>query len=192
MLSNLDTNILENYGEGELQFTQNSVPFDFDGKRLLYAFLGMILNRWMEYVTKDNRDVYIYDFDLKQKRNALSFTRRDGLVSHMRFCGECLFYVKNTKDVVMYDMRGKSSVLVGTCRDAVLAMCVGKHGMVRDFDKGIREEEHKHEVNHVGIEVRDDSFQVACVDESENVYLFRNITVSHPKPSVTMQKVKEC
>jgi len=35
-LSNLDTNILENYGEGEIAFTQNTVPFDFDGNRLMY------------------------------------------------------------------------------------------------------------------------------------------------------------
>lgn len=39
MLSNLETNILENYGEGEIEFTQNTVPFDFDGKRLLYLIL---------------------------------------------------------------------------------------------------------------------------------------------------------
>ena len=38
MLSNLDTNILENYGENQLHFTQNSVPFDFDGHRLLYYY----------------------------------------------------------------------------------------------------------------------------------------------------------
>lgn len=32
MLSNLDSNILENYGEeSNIKFTQNTVPFDFDG-----------------------------------------------------------------------------------------------------------------------------------------------------------------
>ena len=35
MMSNLETNILENFGEGDVEFTQNSVPFDFDGLRLL-------------------------------------------------------------------------------------------------------------------------------------------------------------
>lgn len=35
MLSNLESNILENFGENELEFTQNTVPFDFDGQRLL-------------------------------------------------------------------------------------------------------------------------------------------------------------
>lgn len=43
MLSNLETNNLENFGEGEVDFTQNTVPFDFDGARLL----------WMQYVTKE-------------------------------------------------------------------------------------------------------------------------------------------
>lgn len=46
MLSNLDSNMLDNYGEnGELEFNQNTVPFDFDGANLL----------WMHYVTKDER-----------------------------------------------------------------------------------------------------------------------------------------
>lgn len=36
MMSNLDSNILENYGENDVEFTQNTVPFDFDGARLLY------------------------------------------------------------------------------------------------------------------------------------------------------------
>ncbi len=57
MLSNLETNNLENFGEGEVEFTQNTVPFDFDGGRLL----------WMQYVTKEERAVYIYDFEEKAK-----------------------------------------------------------------------------------------------------------------------------
>jgi len=60
-LSNLDTNILENYGEGEIAFTQNTVPFDFDGNRLM----------WMQYNTKDQRIVYIYDFGSKQRTEVL-------------------------------------------------------------------------------------------------------------------------
>jgi hypothetical protein len=31
MLSNLETNILDNFGENEFEFNQNSVPCDFDG-----------------------------------------------------------------------------------------------------------------------------------------------------------------
>ena len=40
MLSNLDTNMLEPYGDPtdgpEVVFTQNTVPFDFDGDHLLW------------------------------------------------------------------------------------------------------------------------------------------------------------
>lgn len=35
MMSNLESNILENFGENDIEFTQNTVPFDFDGARLL-------------------------------------------------------------------------------------------------------------------------------------------------------------
>lgn len=51
MMSNLDTNILESFGDptlgpdagSEVIFTQNCVPFDFDGERLL----------WMQYLSRD-------------------------------------------------------------------------------------------------------------------------------------------
>ncbi len=66
--------MLDNYGENEIEFTQNTVPFDFDGHKLL----------WMHYVTKDQREVYMYDFESRQKQLVLSFTRRDGLISHMK------------------------------------------------------------------------------------------------------------
>lgn len=39
MLSNLESNVLENFGENEIEFTQNTVPFDFDGHRLLYDII---------------------------------------------------------------------------------------------------------------------------------------------------------
>lgn len=35
-LSNLETNQLNQYGKGQLEFTQNSVPFDFNGEYLLW------------------------------------------------------------------------------------------------------------------------------------------------------------
>jgi hypothetical protein len=38
----------------------------------------------MQYITKDEREVFIYDFDKKQKSCVLQFARRDGLVSHMK------------------------------------------------------------------------------------------------------------
>jgi hypothetical protein len=55
----------------------------------------------MQYLTKDIREVYIYDFEKKEKDRVLSFTKRDGLVSHMKFVGDNIFYVKNTKEIIV-------------------------------------------------------------------------------------------
>ena len=59
----------------------------------------------------------------------MNFNVRDGLVSHMKILfgkgGEkFVFYVRNTKDVIKYDIDKKTSTLVGTCHDAVLAMVI--------------------------------------------------------------------
>lgn len=85
MLSNLDTNMLESFSEpgqegggSEVTFTQNCVPFDFDGARLL----------WMQYLSRDSREVYVYTFDKKEKTTVATFTKRDGIVSHMKFLGD--------------------------------------------------------------------------------------------------------
>jgi hypothetical protein len=107
MLSNLDTNMLESFGEpGEgstVQFNQNCVPFDFDGERLM----------WMQYISRDIREVSIYEFAKKERKTVLNFTKRDGLISHMKMLGDSLFYVKNTRDLVRYDLKTYSSHLLG-------------------------------------------------------------------------------
>lgn len=58
-LSNLEMNELTPFGEGEFEFNQNSVPFDFDGQRLL----------WMTYVDggNDTRELFFFDFRLAKK-----------------------------------------------------------------------------------------------------------------------------
>lgn len=43
--------MLEQHGEG-LEFSQNTVPFDFDGFNLL----------WMKYLDKGAREIYLYNF----------------------------------------------------------------------------------------------------------------------------------
>jgi hypothetical protein len=35
-MSDLELNELKPFGEGELEFNQNTVPFDFDGHRLMW------------------------------------------------------------------------------------------------------------------------------------------------------------
>jgi hypothetical protein len=39
-ISNLETSMMEHFGQEELEFTQNSVPFAYDGEHLL----------WMNYL----------------------------------------------------------------------------------------------------------------------------------------------
>lgn len=123
MLSNLESNELISYGEGEVEFTQNTVPFDFDGQRLL----------WMKYVRKDDRDAYIYEFETKSVNRVANFGPREGLISHMKFLGDCLYYVRNTKDVIRYDTKRKTASLVGTTKDAILCLYVTSN-KIRRFD----------------------------------------------------------
>ena len=55
----------------------------------------------MEYQSKDDRYVYIYEFETKTKTEVLHFTKRDGLISHMKFLHDDIFYVKNTNQVIV-------------------------------------------------------------------------------------------
>jgi hypothetical protein len=134
----------------------------------------------MQYETRDIRKVYIYDFEIKAKFTPLEFGKRDGLISHIKFLGESIFYVKNTKDIIRYDIKTKSSKIIGSTKDSVLAIYVSKN-KIREFDMNV-EERKREDMNHIGIEIReeelkgedrdDDSFYVCAVDESETVYVF--------------------
>ena len=42
----------------------------------------------MQYVTKDSREVYMYDFAAKKKTLVIKFAKNDGLVSHMKMLGD--------------------------------------------------------------------------------------------------------
>jgi hypothetical protein len=46
-MSDLELNELKPFGEGELEFNQNTVPFDFDGHRLM----------WLTYKDKNCREL---------------------------------------------------------------------------------------------------------------------------------------
>ena len=54
-IADFDTQIVDQ--KGEFEFDNNSVPFDFDGNKLL----------WMNYETKKQRIVYIYDLKMDEK-----------------------------------------------------------------------------------------------------------------------------
>ena len=48
-IADFDTQIVEQ--KGQFEFNNNSVPFDFDGRKII----------WMDYLSKSQRVVSIYD-----------------------------------------------------------------------------------------------------------------------------------
>ena len=67
----------------------------------------------------------------------------------MKFLGNYIYYVRNTKDIIRYDIRRKATQLVGTAKDAILALYVTKN-QIRDFDKSV-DDRKKEELNNIGI-----------------------------------------
>jgi hypothetical protein len=94
----------------------------------------------------------------------------------MKFVGDSLFYVKNTKDLVRYDIRNKSSHLIGTTKDAIIALYVTRNE-IREFDRG---EEEKIgggmiQSDEIDEEAKTGSkFTLTCLDESENLYIYKS------------------
>jgi len=130
----------------------------------------------MNYQSRDVRDVNLYNFPLKTLTTVVNFQKRDGIISHMKLLGDCLYYVKNTRDLVRYDTRSHSSSLIGTTRDAIIALYVTRNTM-REFDK---EEDEKlggglgyDEIDEEAKSIDDKRYTIACLDEAENLYVFK-------------------
>jgi hypothetical protein len=131
----------------------------------------------MNYQSRDLRDVYLYNFPAKTLTTVATFQKRDGIISHMKLLGDCLYYVKNTRDLVRYDMKSHSSTLLGSTRDAIIALYVTRN-TIRDFDKeedeklggGLGYEDIDEEAKTSSDEKR---YTVACLDEAENLYVFK-------------------
>lgn len=181
--------MLESFGEpgqgpeagSVVHFTQNCVPFDFDGERLL----------WMQYINRDQREVYLYEFAKKEKRTVLQFGKRDGIISHMKMLGDSLFYVKNTRDLVRYDLKSHASQLLGQTRDAVIATHVTRN-VIREMDRGEEEKLGGAFEDEIDEESKGDTkFTMTCLDESENVYVLRGGRPADPKKiSMIQQSIK--
>jgi len=110
----------------------------------------------------------------------------------VKLLGNSLFYVKNTRDLIRFDMRSKSSTLIGTTKDAVIALSVTKNHL-RELD--LREEEKKSENNgaisqEIDEEAKADDprFTLCCVDEAENVYVFKSNDGRTSKSITTLLK----
>jgi hypothetical protein len=133
----------------------------------------------MNYQSRDLRDVNLYNFPKKTLTTVVNFQKRDGIISHMKLLGDCLYYVKNTRDLVRYDMKSHSSSLIGTTRDAIIALYVTRNTM-REFDK---EEDEKlggglawnDEIDEEAKSQSTDDkrYTIACLDEAENLYVFK-------------------
>ena len=159
-MSDLELNELKPFGEGELEFNQNTVPFDFDGHRLM----------WLTYKDKQNRELSIYHFNEMRTESVHKFRNSDGMISNMKFLkqkekGKYVFYIKDTVFIIKYNLEDKSAVLVGQTSDAVLAMNVTNNRIrEKDFEL-IRGQENDLE------EPMDGNFHLVALDESQNVYL---------------------
>jgi hypothetical protein len=108
----------------------------------------------------------------------------------MKFLGDSLFYVKNTKDLIRYNLKTHSSQLLGTTRDAVISLFVTSNRL-REQDK---EEEEKagmfnneFEIDEEG-KTNSDAFTLCCIDESENIYVYKG--KSGRKPSLISTSLK--
>ena len=82
-----------------MRFTQNSVPFDFDGKHLIY----------MEYLENSIREIWMYKVQEREIVKLLRFTKADSIVSHAKLVknksgGLMLVYVKGGRTIVTYDV----------------------------------------------------------------------------------------
>lgn len=157
------------------------MPFDFDGDRLL----------WMNYQSRDIRDVNLYNFPEKTLTTVVNFQKRDGIISHMKLLSDCLYYVKNTRDLVRYDMKTHNSTLLGSTRDAIIALYVTRNVM-REFDK---EEDEKlggglgwndDVIDEEAKASEDKRFTIACLDEAENLYVFKSNPASKKISNITI------
>ena len=91
--------------------------------------------------------------------------------------------------VQKYDINKKTASLVGTTKDAVLALYVTRN-RIREFDKSL-DNNKKRDISHIGIEINDKhdeeikeeqketddkQYYVCCVDESEYLNIFSHKT----------------
>lgn len=99
---------------GEFEFNYNSVPFDYDGNRLL----------WMDYVDKKTRDVNIYDSQKDERSTVMTLTKKDGQIYFMKLYKSYVFYVKDTRNIMKYDMFTQESELVYKAKDSLVGIHV--------------------------------------------------------------------
>ena len=73
-ISDLEENMLVQHRPDNMRFTQNSVPFDFDGEHLIY----------MEYMENSLREIWMYKVQDREVVQLMRFTKADPIVSHVK------------------------------------------------------------------------------------------------------------
>ena len=88
-----------------LPFKPHSVPYDFDGEKLL----------WMEWEGK-SRNFKYFDFSVNDSKNIASFHKDFGQIGFCKLVGHIMVFVKDFRDILAFDLR--TGLEVG---------CFGKH-----------------------------------------------------------------
>ena len=131
------------------------MPFDFDGNVII----------WLVYLEDGVREIKTYSFESRKVETLVRFPQAAGIISHVKLAkpkqkqqdGLKIVYVQNTKDVVMYDSATKTSRLVGTVAEPILALNV--------VDKLTREQMDLEEQ-------KNSNFIISVVDDSETISIF--------------------
>lgn len=109
-IADFDTQMVEQ--KGEFEFDNNSVPFDFNGKKLI----------WMDYESKKKRKIYLYDIQKEEKTELMDLKNSDGLVYHMKIFKNKVVYVKNTKEIIVLDVDSADHRNIGKTANQILAL----------------------------------------------------------------------
>ena len=167
-IADFDTQVVEQ--KGEFEFDNNSVPFDFDGKKLL----------WMDYESKKKRKINIYDIQKEEKTELMDLKNSDGLVYHMKIFKNKVIYVKNTKEVIVVDIDSADHKTIGKATNQILALHVydtkvttlDREILLREgieVSKVIDDEENKEAVNETGEEFE---YRIVTIDSKGKINLF--------------------
>mmetsp|Transcript_3947 Transcript_3947/g.4717 ORF Transcript_3947/g.4717 Transcript_3947/m.4717 type:complete len:109 (+) Transcript_3947:411-737(+) len=101
-ISDLENDMLVPHNPPGLNFSQQHVPFDFDGEHLIY----------MEYRPNNVRQIFIYTVTSQTVSEVLRFTKADPIVSHVKLTRNennslKLVYVQGGRQIKTYDVEAK-------------------------------------------------------------------------------------
>ena len=84
----------------------------------------------------------MYLFEEMREEVVHTFGKGDGMISHMKFIknleggGKYILYVKDTQQVMLFNIETKQQKLVGKASDAIIA-CHVSYGTIREKDQDL-------------------------------------------------------